>query len=243
LSWHPREDLSALIDGELPPAEAATVRRHLEVCVECRREARQLTEARDRLRALGSLTAPPGLDLVVGRRVRWMGRLAAVSAAAAGLVAAALLWVSAPAPTVPAPDLTADGVVGTALTLSAAEIPPGYLAPGSVDGLALAALRRRRTMLEADYGSGGEGVVVLEERGRLAGRDNSVLDGHAGLMRSLGERSAFTMQLPDLVVTLVGEPDAVMAGTRSFVRAAPAGPWTVRARILCRTVVEDLTGS
>jgi anti-sigma factor RsiW len=35
---HPRERLSAYLDGELPPEESAAVERHLNRCTECARE-------------------------------------------------------------------------------------------------------------------------------------------------------------------------------------------------------------
>lgn len=38
MSTHPRENLSAFLDGELAPAEAALVEQHLNDCTECSRE-------------------------------------------------------------------------------------------------------------------------------------------------------------------------------------------------------------
>jgi anti-sigma factor RsiW len=38
MSRHPREQLSAWHDGELPPGEAAEIERHLQGCTECSRE-------------------------------------------------------------------------------------------------------------------------------------------------------------------------------------------------------------
>jgi anti-sigma factor RsiW len=38
MTSHPRAELSALVDGELSPADAARVQRHLRDCTECSRE-------------------------------------------------------------------------------------------------------------------------------------------------------------------------------------------------------------
>lgn len=38
MTEHPRARLSAYLDGELPPGEAAAVERHLRDCTECARE-------------------------------------------------------------------------------------------------------------------------------------------------------------------------------------------------------------
>ena len=55
---HPREDLTALIDGALPAARAAEVRAHLDSCPACREEEARLHQA---LSALAALPPPPEL--------------------------------------------------------------------------------------------------------------------------------------------------------------------------------------
>ena len=58
-SAHPTtEELSALLDGESPPAEADAVRSHVETCAECRAELDQLRTTVALLRALPA-AAPP----------------------------------------------------------------------------------------------------------------------------------------------------------------------------------------
>jgi hypothetical protein len=54
MTTHPRERLSALLDGELPPDEEAAVRRHLAGCTEC---ARELAIMRDLGGAMKTMTA------------------------------------------------------------------------------------------------------------------------------------------------------------------------------------------
>jgi anti-sigma factor RsiW len=55
---HPREDLTALLDGALPPGRAAEVRDHLAGCAACRAEAKRLGAG---LAALAALAPAPEL--------------------------------------------------------------------------------------------------------------------------------------------------------------------------------------
>ena len=88
--------LTAVVDGDAPPAEAARVARHLESCPACRQAMQAQSHARAVLRARAaqlSVVAPPGLRtriLASARAERpeaaailsWRGRLSAFSAAA-----------------------------------------------------------------------------------------------------------------------------------------------------------------
>ena len=58
---HPGDLLSALLDGELAPAEAAAVVAHLDGCPACAAERDEVAAARAALRALPALEAPPGV--------------------------------------------------------------------------------------------------------------------------------------------------------------------------------------
>lgn len=98
---HPKELLSAYLDGETTPAESRRVRSHMAGCVHCRRHLYELNEMRAAVRSLPSLELPAGLvpgEPVAGRRRRrrsvWLGAAAAVAAA---VIAAATL-VTAPRP-------------------------------------------------------------------------------------------------------------------------------------------------
>ena len=100
MSHCPGDVLSALVDGELAPAEAAAVRAHAATCTTCRDELSALEGVRALVRSLPALDLPPA----VVERVRWVGRrrpsrVAAVAAAAVA-AAASLLFVAA-APTDP----------------------------------------------------------------------------------------------------------------------------------------------
>jgi anti-sigma factor RsiW len=97
-----REDLTAFLDGALPPARREAVARHLEACGACRAERDRLGAA---LAALSRLPAPPepspGFEARLAARLAREGRpgllarLAglrwAVAAPAAGLAAAAIV--------------------------------------------------------------------------------------------------------------------------------------------------------
>lgn len=58
---HPGDLLSAWLDGELAPAEAATVSAHLDGCSACAAERDEVEEARTAIRALPLLEAPSGV--------------------------------------------------------------------------------------------------------------------------------------------------------------------------------------
>jgi anti-sigma factor RsiW len=122
---HLGDRLSALLDGELAPAEAAAARIHLEGCGRCRAELRAVEEARGALRSLPWLEPPPSLSAWVGRRRR-RTRRAAVGLVASAAAAAALV-VAAPhrPPTVRPP--VADLVDVHAATASVAGDPVSEL--------------------------------------------------------------------------------------------------------------------
>ncbi|MDX1690515.1 MAG: zf-HC2 domain-containing protein [Acidimicrobiia bacterium] len=100
---HPDDLLSALLDGELTPAERRVVAAHLDGCGECRTELADLSMARTALRGLPRLELPEALlaapitaeietadDTVVPlrsrRRFGWAVGAAAALALAVGLV-------------------------------------------------------------------------------------------------------------------------------------------------------------
>lgn len=105
---HPIEDLTALLDGALPPGRAAEVARHLASCAPCRAERDRLAAGIALLRALPPPPEPSPffaarLEARIareGRRRRsWVERLGllplrwriAAPAAAAAIAAAAVL--------------------------------------------------------------------------------------------------------------------------------------------------------
>jgi Putative zinc-finger len=104
MSAHVKHLLLDSIHGELAPAEAERVSRHLSECARCRRLHAKMASAAERLRELPREPAPPGLWNAVARRVasqRPMGTsrpfarpLAIGTAAAAMLLAGGLIWLA-----------------------------------------------------------------------------------------------------------------------------------------------------
>lgn len=87
--------LSALVDGELSPAQERAARSHLESCPGCRRELEEVTSARHLVRSLPDVAVPFGFErrLLRAGRYRRAG-LAALAATAAASIA--LLGVASP---------------------------------------------------------------------------------------------------------------------------------------------------
>ena len=115
--------LSADLDGELPPAESAAVRRHIQTCTECSRTRGQLEKARSAFRAIALEPVGDNFDDGIFRRLRdgqqrrrWLSAAAGV-AAVLGIV----LLLRAPRP--------APGIMGGPRTPSFAafDIQPGMI--------------------------------------------------------------------------------------------------------------------
>lgn len=65
-----RENLSALLDGELSSAERGVVLAHLNICAECRAYWTELAAMRDALSSLGDVDVPDGFTDSVLARLR-----------------------------------------------------------------------------------------------------------------------------------------------------------------------------
>lgn len=83
---HPADDLTAFVDGALPPARAAEVRAHLERCAACRAEQERLAAAAAAFRRVPPAPVPSPLfsERLAARLAReerprrpWAARLAA----------------------------------------------------------------------------------------------------------------------------------------------------------------------
>jgi anti-sigma factor RsiW len=118
---HPREDLTALVDGALAPARAAEVREHLTRCRECRGEEARLRGA---VAALASL--PPAPDLPPFFATRLEARLREERVRPRG--PRVLRWLADLAAGVPHPRLVT-AVAGAA----AAAVVGGFLLRGWLD--------------------------------------------------------------------------------------------------------------
>jgi len=94
MSSHPGDLLSALLDGELTPAEEAGVRAHTSACEQCQRELRLIGEGRTLVRDLPAVDPPFGFyERMLRPRHRWarvgVAALVAGAAASVGLMAVA----------------------------------------------------------------------------------------------------------------------------------------------------------
>jgi predicted anti-sigma-YlaC factor YlaD len=92
-SSHPRDRLSAYLDGELPPVEATAVAQHVRGCADCQAELDGANQVRQLLRQLQPPQVPFGLveRLLMRPRRRVLPVAWAASAAAAialGVIAA-----------------------------------------------------------------------------------------------------------------------------------------------------------
>lgn len=96
MSGHPGDLLSALVDGELTPGEAAGVRAHLDTCPECRRELERIGEARTLVRDLPAVDPPFGFyERMVRPKYRW-ARAGVAALAGAAAVSVGVLAFAAP---------------------------------------------------------------------------------------------------------------------------------------------------
>jgi len=84
---HPLDDLTALLDGALPPARHAEVERHLAGCASCRAERDRLAGAVARLAAL-----PPPPEPSPWFLSKLEARLADEPAPARGILASLAAW-------------------------------------------------------------------------------------------------------------------------------------------------------
>jgi anti-sigma factor RsiW len=107
VTGHPKDELTALLDGALPPARAEEVRRHLAGCEPCRVEEARLRGA---LALLGALPPPPEPSPFFAARLE--ARLASERSRSAGVLARLLAgrWRLA----VPATALAAAALVSVA---------------------------------------------------------------------------------------------------------------------------------
>jgi anti-sigma factor RsiW len=100
---HLHPQLSALLDGELPPADVAALSAHLAACQDCMRTWCELADLRAAIAGLQSAEVPPGLEArilaftdvpskILPFRPRWrqFGLLAATAGLAAALTLAIL---------------------------------------------------------------------------------------------------------------------------------------------------------
>jgi anti-sigma factor RsiW len=140
MDGHLTDALSALLDGELTPAEAAGARGHLATCAFCTSELSAIDRIRSRIRALPAVDPPVALTsaMPVTPAPPVIRRRRPVAAMAAGIAAAAavVLLQLAPVERQIAPEVTrlvevhaTSGVNNDPTQLAPAAVPVDFRRP------------------------------------------------------------------------------------------------------------------
>jgi anti-sigma factor RsiW len=252
---HPCDELSALLDGELPDDVAEQVYVHCLVCSACAADLDAARHARRELRELPAVEPPPGfLDALMyswsplppsgrapGQRTGWW-----VGNAAAAVVVGLALVVSASGHAATAD--AAPAAVGAAVQRHAATIsavsagvdtvidgPPAatslakpYVAPTDLVGYRLVNAYDTSDGVQLLYEKGSDGLSVFESTGS-ARHDATTIAGHP----------VEIVTHDGLVLTVVGgSADAVHAAAQAL---AGHQPLTTRVRRACGEVVAGLS--
>lgn len=126
-------------------------------------------------------------------------------------------------------------------------LPAGYVAPSTIDGMALVGVWRAGGVLAAVYGQGASRLLMIEQAGRLvasSGQRWTELGSMRGQAGTWGSETTFAGQVgPDLVVTAVGSGQDVAEAADSMGAWRVNPPWLYRTRTLARRLVEELTGT
>jgi anti-sigma factor RsiW len=242
--------ISALLDGELSPAEAAEADAHLLACPSCRAELRATRQARDLLRQLPTMEWTPAF--FVRRSHRPAFALAAVAAVAlVGVVA----WPASRSTAPPLARVVQAGTLSALTAGSVATVPPAavgapFRAPDALPGgYRRVGMYRQDGDLHALYRSGGSSLVVFEQPAHLdrkampPGGELVSLGSWMGVAYAWPGGHAVTWQRDGTVYTVVGDgpTDDVITAAGSL--PAPR-PLSLRQRVrrACRGMVEAFSG-
>ncbi|HET9732021.1 MAG TPA: anti-sigma factor [Acidimicrobiales bacterium] len=234
----PGEQLSALLDGEMGPADAAALRAHIASCASCREAMASVETARGALRALPLVAPPDGLTTRVAGRIRAVARRWARVAVVAAALTAVVVFVAAP-----------DTEVAPA-TASPGGDPAGRVdldrvaTPTRIGPMVLTGAYRRGETVSAVYQGDGYLLTVVARPGSMGavpGMTPAVVGGRSGELRPGTATEVFAWQDGPDVVSAVGPPAAVADAPEALPAARPYGLFA-RMRRAARTVVSALTG-
>ncbi|HZT67324.1 MAG TPA: zf-HC2 domain-containing protein [Acidimicrobiales bacterium] len=258
MSEHPLDELSALLDGELPPGEESAVRHHLAGCATCQAELSSISHARAALRSLLPVEPPHDLADRFLRRLKRVLAIVAGGAAGVAAGAAGMMWATAPNREVtPSVDLISQTQPDRAETpIAPRAMPAGYVAPAWLGSLRRTGLYEMNGVLLARYSDGVHRVALDEQKGEL---DTSGMTARApsGALASAAQTpaaqvpaaywwdggNALTWQAGPAVLTLVGDPTSVAAAASALPAPRPSETLGGRLRRVCRELIEDLSGS
>lgn len=229
---HPDDELSALVDGSLPPAEQAAVAQHVAGCEACQRQVDQLRAVRDVMRQLPLVDPPFGFfertlrqgphPRSTAHRRLWRGIFLTVVALVAvlGIVALVNHRQGQVSPEVAEvfDDFRTHVEPVAATRASGGEEPAGGL-PGAVEGYAFVRMAEGAQGRYAVYTAGDSVVGVTWDEGELDVRGHPVPAGAEWHEGELAGRPALYVEADDVSVLVVARGSRVY----TVVAEAPEG--------------------
>jgi len=241
--------ISALLDGELTPAEQAEADAHLLTCAACRAEVAVTRSMRDLVRQLPRLEWEPSF----GRRDR--RPLFAFAAVAAVALVGVVAWPPARSAAPPVKRLVAARTVAAFTPSPAATVPmaavsaPFHAPDALAGGYHRVGQYRQGTDMGVLYSDGNHTMVLFEQAAHLdshampPGGQLVALGAWTGVAYGWAGGRAVTWQRGGTVFTVAGDgPDAdvmTAAGSMPGPRSLSTGQ---RVRRVCRGVVEAFSG-
>jgi len=243
--------ISALLDGELSPAEVAEADAHLLTCDRCRAELDDTKNIRDLVRELPSLEWQPVLATRRDRRPA----LALAAVAAIALVGVAA-WPPTRSTAPPVNRLVAARTIAAftpspVVTVPAAAVSAPFHAPSSMPGgYQRMGQYRQGSDMGVLYSDGNHAMVVLEQPAHLdkaampaGGKLVSLGGAWVGVAYGWSGGRAVTWQRGGTVFTVAGDgPEADVMAAAGAMPAPKSMSMGQRVRRACRGMVEAFSG-
>ncbi len=257
---HPRERLSAFLDGELPVSELSEVESHVRACPECAREIEDLSAVDTMARGL-AVEAPAGYFDTLPARVRarvrrprrW-GPMAAWAAAAAAVLVVVVtpLTLDRAASTPPARSLPVQAEPAP-VAKSQADAPASTMAPVAAPAAnaAAGASAARRQADEQAQGGEEQARAKQEVSSRLVARDRveapklAKKEAPAASEADRGRRdTADTLAFGESTTATPAPPAAAAPAAPAFAPPPPtAGAGTATAAVPSPSADKVVTGA